>query len=197
IAYYPIDRIADEWWQPAHYFSIVVRTRSSNALGPAEPIRRAVAALDPNVAVANVRTMTQVVAESTARASFAMMLLGIAAGIALILGTVGLYGVISSVVGQRRKEVGLRMALGARMEEVALLVVRRSLCLALIGIVIGIAGTLAATRVLASLLFETSATDPLTLAGVSLLLLATAALASWIPARRAARVEPMEVLRVE
>ncbi|MGH7504081.1 MAG: ABC transporter permease, partial [Longimicrobiales bacterium] len=162
IAYYPIDRIADEWWQPAHYFSIVVRTRSSNALGPAEPIRRAVAALDPNVAVANVRTMTQVVAASTARTSFAMMLLGIAAGVALLLGAIGLYGVISYVVGQRSKEVGVRMALGARMEEVALLVVRRSLGLALIGIAIGVAGAVAATRVLASLLFEISATDPLT-----------------------------------
>jgi predicted permease len=197
VVYYPLLNIEGTPWIAPRLLTAVVRARSGDPTAVADPIRSAVAGLDRDVAVANVRTMGAVVDASTARASFAMVLLGIAAGLALVLGCVGLYGVVSYVVGQRRKEMGVRMALGARTGEVARLVLGRSLRLALGGILIGIVGALATTRVLASLLFEISATDPLTIAAVSILLLAIALLASWIPAREAARVQPMEVLRVE
>jgi putative ABC transport system permease protein len=144
-----------------------------------------------------VRTMDAVIGRSVARTSFAMLLLGIAATVALLLGAVGLYGVISYVVGQRRKEIGVRMALGARVEQVARMVVRQSLWLAVSGVAVGVAAALAVTRFLRTLLFEVSPSDPLTILGVSLLLIAVALLASWLPARRATRVDPMVTLRSE
>jgi ABC-type antimicrobial peptide transport system permease subunit len=126
-----------------------------------------------------------------------MLLLATAAGIALVLGAVGIYGVLAYVVTQRRMEIGVRMALGARSAQVRNMVLAQSLQLAAAGIAIGLVAALAFTRLLASLLHEVSPTDPVTFAAVSGLLVAVAAAASYLPATRAARVEPMRTLRGE
>jgi ABC-type antimicrobial peptide transport system permease subunit len=162
-------------------------------LAPA--IRRIVTELDPQVPIANVQSMETVVAKSMARRTFTMMLLAIAAAMALLLSIVGIYGVISYVVTQRRAEIGVRVALGARGAQVSGMIVMQSLRLAAIGIAIGLVGALGTTRFLRTLLFEVSPTDPLVLGAVSVLLLLLAALASYVPARRAARVDPVESLR--
>jgi len=124
-----------------------------------------------------------------------MLLLGVAAAMALALSAVGMYGVIAYLVGQRRGEMGIRLALGADGRRVTRLVVGESAKLAATGVVIGLAGAAAVTRVMRTLLFDVSPTDPLTLGAVAMLLLAIAVAAAWVPARRAARVDPVEALR--
>jgi len=143
--------------------------------------------------------MEQVIAAhgSVARRMFTMLLLGIAGAMALVLSVVGLYGVVSYVVGQRRAEIGVRIALGARAAQVQRMVLADALRLAAIGVVLGIAGALVTTRLLRALLFEVSPTDPLTLGAAAVLLLVVGLLASLNPARRAARVDPMLALRAE
>jgi len=173
---------------------MVVRT-SRPVLGLVPSIRRVVQAMDSQVPITDVRPMEDVLAHSVARRAFTMMLLATAAALALILSAVGIYGVISYVVAQRRSEIGIRMALGARTGEVRAMVVRQSLSLAAVGVVIGLAAALAATRVLGTLLFGVSPTDPAVLALATLVLLAIAAMASYAPARRASRVDPVEALR--
>ena len=139
--------------------------------------------------------MAQVVRRSMARVEFLLLLLGTSAVIALLLSAIGLYGVISYIVAQRRNEIGIRMALGATVREVTRLVFAQSATLATVGIAIGLVGALAASRLLSSMLFEVSATDPLVLASVVALLLAITMLASIVPARRAAGVDPAETMR--
>ena len=123
------------------------------------------------------------------------MVLGVAAGITLVLGSVGLYGIIAYVVGLRRQEIGVRIALGARSGDVSGMIVREGLAIAGAGVVVGLIAFAAVARFLRAMLFEVSPIDPLTLAGATLLLLATAAGATWIPARRAGRTDPLEALR--
>ena len=134
---------------------------------------------------------------SVARTSFTMLLLAIAAAVALLLGAVGIYGVISYVVSQRTREIGARMALGAGRRDISRMVLREGLAITLLGIGIGIAGALAVTRLMLALLFSVSPTDPATFAAVPMLLAGVALLASWLPARRAASVEPLEAIRYE
>jgi len=180
--------------------TLTVAVRAAGDVHPlslAEPVRQAVWALDPNLPVANVRTAQRIVDESMARTSFTMVLLLIAATVALALGALGLYGVVSYVVSLRTQEIGIRMALGADAGEVARRVVRQGLAVAGLGAAVGVVAAVAVTRLMASLLFGVSPTDPLTFAGVSGTLLATAALASWLPARRAAAVDPLVALRHE
>ena len=178
--------------------TVVVRTAGGvHPLALAEPVRQTIWELDPNLPVANVRTAQKIVDESMARTSFTMVLLLIAAAVALVLGAVGLYGVISYIVSLRTQEIGIRMALGADAGDVARKVVRQGLAVAGLGAVLGIGAAFALTRLMASLLFGVSPTDPLTFAGVSGALMATAALASWLPARRAAGVDPLVALRHE
>ena len=177
------------------YMHMVVRATPGHEFALVPAITRLVNALDPQVPITEIRSMDQLVAASLARRSFTMMLLATAAGLALLLSAVGIYGVISYLVVQRRGEIGIRMALGARAGEVRGLVVRQSLALAGAGIVIGLAIALATTRVLGSLLFGVSPTDPLVLFGATLALLLLSALASYAPARRASRVDPAEVMR--
>jgi putative ABC transport system permease protein len=179
-----------------HSMSFAVRS-STDPLALVTAVRGAAAAVNPNVAVASVRSMENVVARATSRMAFTMVLLVIGAGVALMLGAIGIYGVIGYVVGQRTNEIGVRMALGARPGDVAGMVLRQSGFVVLAGIVIGLVGALALTRLMTALLFNVSATDPLTYAAVTVFLLAVAALASWLPARRAAKLDPVTALRIE
>ena len=196
IIYFPVvPAEGTSFYGSANSMTLVVRVKSAEPLALVPAVRRTVAAIDPGVPIANARAMSDVVAKSMARLSFTMLLLGVAGAMALVLSAVGLYGVISYIVGERRGEIGVRMALGARAGDVGGMVMLQSVRLAATGVVIGLVGAIAATRVLRSLLFEVSPTDPLTLAAVALFLVLLAALASYAPARRAARVDPIEVLR--
>ena len=164
-----------------------------NAVVPG--IRRIVNEMDSQVPITDIAPMEQLLAKSLARRAFTMMLLATAAALALILSAVGIYGVISYVVAQRRGEIGIRIALGARPTAVSTLVVRQSLALASIGVAIGVVAALATTRLLGALLFGVSPTDPVVLASATVLLLLLAGIASYAPARRASRVDPVEALR--
>lgn len=139
--------------------------------------------------------MESVVARSIARHTFTMALLLIAGLVAIVLSAVGIYGVVAYIVAQRRGEIGIRMALGARASQMRLVVLRQSVAIAAIGIVAGTAGALATTRMLGALLFGVQPNDPATLATVPLLLLAVVMLASYLPARQASSIDPAEALR--
>jgi len=175
---------------------LVVRT-VSNPLSFSGPVRKLITKLDQSVPVSDVMTMQQRLSASLARRRFSMVLLGVFAVLALTLAAVGISGVISHSVSRRTHEIGIRMALGARKGDVLKMVVGQGLKLAIIGVVIGIAGALALTRYLASLLYGVKPTDPLTFIAVTLILIAIALLACYIPARRAAKMDPMVALRHE
>ncbi|HSG40519.1 MAG TPA: ABC transporter permease [Thermoanaerobaculia bacterium] len=177
-------------------FSLAVRGRVDPASLLA-PVRDAIWELDPNLPLADVRSLEEVVERSMARTSFTMLLLAIAAVVALLLGAVGIYGVISYVVSQRTREIGVRMALGARRRDISRMVLREGLAITLLGIAVGVAGALAVTRLMLALLFGVSPTDPATFAAVPVLLAGVALLASWLPARRAAAVEPLQAIHYE
>jgi predicted permease len=198
LVYFPMLPIpgAMLWGAPTE-MHLAVRTRAGSPLALTSTIRRLATELEPQAAIANAETMESVVAKSMARRTFTMMLLGIAAAMALLLSVVGLYGVISYIVGQRRGEIAIRMALGAQMAQVGRMIVSQSVRLAALGVVVGMIGALTSLRVLRSLLFGVSPTDPALMAGAALLLLIVAAAAGYAPARRAAHVDPSEALRTE
>jgi predicted permease len=179
--------------------SVVYAVRSSRtgAQGFVKEIGQAVWSVNPNLPLADIRTIAEVYSRSMARTSFTLVLLAIAGGMALLLGIVGIYGVISYSVSQRTREIGIRMALGARQEELTGMFVRHGLVLAAIGVAFGLAGAAALTRLMSSLLFQVNAIDPATFAGVSAVLGAAAAAASYLPSRRASGVDPVEALRAE
>ncbi|MFW6202129.1 MAG: FtsX-like permease family protein [Gemmatimonadota bacterium] len=160
-------------------------------------VRRIVRELRPDLPLVAVRTMDRVVADSMTRTSFTMALLLVAAASALLLGGVGLYGVVSYTVGRRTREIGLRVALGARTADVRRMVVREGAAVAAIGLALGAPAALLLSRLLDSLLFEVSPTDPFTLVLTAALLFGVALLASDLPARRAARLDPVTALRAE
>ncbi|HKP12896.1 MAG TPA: ABC transporter permease, partial [Blastocatellia bacterium] len=174
----------------------VLRTRDNPAALTAA-VKQAMADIDATLPLSHVRPMREVVSESIAAERFNMALMGLFAGLGLALAAVGLYGVMAYSVAQRTHEIGIRMALGARPANVLAMVIRQGVGLALIGIGIGLAGAFALTRLLASLLFGVSATDPVTFAAVSLILLVVALAACYVPARRATKVDPMIALRYE
>ena len=200
VVYYPLVRQAvhdegEEEWVP-RTLALVVRTgQAPESL--VKPVREAIWSLDPNLPLSQVRTMEEVIERSTARTSFTMLLLVIAAAMALLLGAVGIYGVISYVVSQRTQEIGVRMALGARRRDIVRMVLGEGLLVTAAGLVLGLAGAWAVTRLMVALLFGVEPTDPATFAAVPLVLAAVALVASWLPARRAADVEPLEAIRYE
>jgi putative ABC transport system permease protein len=188
--YYPHAQLNFPW------FDLMVRSSADPAaLLPA--LRREVLAVDPNLPLYSAKRMTEVVSESVAEQRFNMLLLSLFATIALTLAAVGIYGVMSFSVNQRTHEIGIRVALGAERGRVLRLVVGQGLALAVAGVAIGLAAAFALTRLMRSLLFEVSSTDALTFVAVPLLLIATAYLACYLPARRAARVDPMVAMRYE
>ena len=173
-----------------------IRT-TGDPMAVAGAVRAAINGLDPDLPVTNVRSMDQLIEASTGPRRFAMLLLGLFSGIALLLASVGLYGVMSYTVTQRAPELGVRMALGAGARDVLRLVLGQGMRLALLGVGIGLVAALAVTRLLRSMLFQVSATDPLTYAGISFLLLGVTLVACWLPARRATLVDPVVVLRAD
>ena len=180
--------------QPEEGMSLMIR-HSDRGTGAA--VRNEVLALDKDQPVYSVRSLDSVLSESVSGPRFRTLVLGIFAGVALILASVGIYGVISYGVSQRTQEIGIRMALGARTPDVLKLVVKGGMTLVLIGVVIGITGAFALTRLLRTLLFAVTPTDAMTFASVPLLLIIVAALACYIPARRATKVDPLVALRDE
>jgi predicted permease len=179
------------------HVTFVVRSPIAGSANFMNQIRQAVWSVDANLPLASVYTLNYFYTRSMARTSFTLVILGIAGAMALLLGTVGLYGVIAYSVSQRTREIGVRMALGAQRRDVMSLVLGEGMFVILIGLAIGLAGSLALTRFLSSLLVGVTATDPLTFAGVAVLLAIVALAACYIPARRAMRVDPMLALRYE
>jgi len=176
--------------------TFVIRTRG-DAASVTSAARNVIRALDPEQPVADVSTMESLIGTSMARARFNTLLLTIFAVVALFLAGVGIYGVMAYSVAQRTREIGVRMALGARAKDALWLVVRRGMTLSLAGVAIGMAASFALTRLMETMLFNVSVTDPLTFAGIPLLLALVALLACLIPAWRAAKVDPMVALRCE
>jgi predicted permease len=160
-------------------------------------IRAAVNRVDPSVPLTTVRTMEQIVASSLAQMFFTITLLGIAASVALLLGVIGLYGVTRYIVSQRTNEIGIRLALGAQPRDVRGMVLREGVSVSLVGVVVGLTAAYALTRVLASLLFEVSAHDPVTFAATAVVLMVVSAAATYLSARRATQVDPLVALRYE
>jgi predicted permease len=182
--------------QPEGGMSLMIRYRDG-ANGVAAAVRNEVLTLDKDQPVYSIRTLDSVLSESVATPRFRTMLLGVFAGVALILAGVGIYGVISYGASQRTQEIGIRMALGAQATDVLKLVVNHGMKLTLIGVAIGLAAAFALTRLLASLLFGVTPTDALTFASVSSVLVAVALIACYVPARRATKVDPLVALRNE
>jgi putative ABC transport system permease protein len=176
--------------------TFVVKTRQ-NPLRLEYAVRAAMRAADATQAVSHLRTMEDVLSWSLARRQFNMLLLSVFAGLALLLSLIGIYGVISYSVQQRTHEIGIRIALGAQARDVLWLIIRQGLALALIGVTLGLVAAVALTRLMKTLLFGVSATDPLTFTMIAVLLTFVALLACWIPARRAAKVDPIRALRFE
>jgi len=178
----------------------VIRSPRAGTESFAKDLPQAVWSIDANLAFASMRTMREIYDRSMARTTFTLVMLAIAGAMALALGIVGIYGVISYAVAQRTREIGIRVALGAQRRELTRMFVRSGLLLAAIGVPIGLAasaGSAGVTRVMASLLFRVAAIDPLTYLVVPLLVVAAAAIASYVPAKRASALDPVEALKIE
>ena len=177
--------------------AVAIRSSRAGAESFLKEVRQAVWSLDANLPLADVRTLDDYYRKSMARTSFTLVMLAVAGGMALLLGVVGIYGVIAYSVSQRTREIGIRVALGAQHGQLAGMFVRHGLLLTAAGVACGLGAAIALTRLMSSLLFEVSAVDPVTYGAVAIGLVAAATLASYLPSRRAAAVDPVEALRAE
>jgi len=187
------------WPHPQLVFgamSLAVRT-AGDPLSLAPAVEHAIQSIDKDQPVSDVRTMEQWLAKSLAQARFSSMLLAVFAGVALLLAAIGIYGVMSYAVSQRTSEIGIRLALGADEREILKLIVGNGLRLAVLGLTLGVALALALSRSITTQLYQTSGADPTTFAGVVAILGAVGVLASYLPARRAAHITPVEALRYQ
>ena len=181
---------------PGLFATVVIRT-NVEPLGLSESVRQAIWKVDADQPMWKIRTVEFLVNRSTADRKFLMGLMGIFASLALVLTIIGLYGVISYLVNQRTQEIGIRMALGAQMGDIMRMVLRQGMVLVLMGVALGLAASWLVTRLMSRLLYHVSATDPVTFGAISLLLIAVALLACYLPARRATKVDPLTALRYE
>jgi predicted permease len=197
--YWPImaSKIYDDDPTVMRSVAFAIRTNRAGSENFLKEVRQAIWSVDPNLPLAEIRTMEELYTKSMARTSFTLVILAIAGAMALLLGIIGIYGVIAYSVAQRTREIGIRMALGARHQEVARMFLRHGLLLTTVGIGCGLGAAFGLMRLMSSLLFEVSPKDPLTYCAVSIGLVATAALASYVPSRRAASVDPSDALRAE
>ena len=195
LIYFPLVSTANSG-PPPQIMTFTLRT-TTPPLDLVDAVRREGWALNSNLPLARVRTLEQLIARASIQTTFTMLLLAIAAGVALLLGAIGVYGVISYVVSKRRNEIGIRIALGARQRDVRRMVLRQGGTAAALGVVLGVAGALALTRLMDALLFGVTPTDPITYAGVATILLTTTLVACYVPARRAAGVDPVDALKAE
>jgi predicted permease len=196
IVYWPL-RQKDFWEADTVRRNLRYAIRSGRLNSPTflKEIQQAVWSVNPNLPVANVQTLSDIQAESMAQTSFAMVMLVIAALVALLLGVVGIYGVIAYIATQRTREIGIRVALGAQQTDVSRLFLRHGLILLGIGVALGLGASFGLTRLMSSLLFGVTPVDPATYAGVTVGLGTVVLLASYLPARRAARVDPVLALK--
>ncbi|MCA1829357.1 MAG: ABC transporter permease, partial [Myxococcales bacterium] len=192
----PLMVVPNAQWT-VRWMRATVRTASPRPIDLAPLVRTEVMAIDKDQPVTNPRTLEQIVADSVGQRRFQMFLLTLFGSVALLLAALGIYGVMAYSVAQRSREIGIRMALGAQSSQVLRMVVSGGLRLAVLGVGIGVVGAIAVTQALKAALYQVSATDPITFVAVSALLIGVAALASWAPARRAAKVDPMVPLRAE
>ena len=177
--------------------TVAVRSERAGTESLLDEIGEAVRSVHADLPLAQVRTLGEVYDQSMARTSFTLVMLAIAGAMALLLGIFGIYGVISYAVSQRRREIGIRLALGAQTREVRRLFVRRAMLLVSVGVTIGLGVAVGFTRFMQSLLFGISPVDPISFTAMPVVLAAAAVLASYLPARRAAAVDPVETLRAE
>ena len=192
--YAPLTQYRREGWSNSLMLAVQTTT-TPEALTSA--IREQVRGLDPDQPITSVKTMDQLLGRTLSEAKFSLLLFGLFAALALVLAAIGIYGVMATTVTQRTHEIGLRVALGAQKHDVLRLIVRQGMMPVLIGVAIGLASAIALTRLMTTLLFGVSATDPVTLVLITLLLAAVALLACYLPARRATKVDPMIALRYE
>jgi putative ABC transport system permease protein len=195
--YLPIEQAPSEAWRWNQYSLDLIVRGTNDPMPLANQIRQIVASKAPGVPFTGVSTMDERVSRSIAQERFTTTLISIFSTLALLLASIGIYGVLSYTVSQRRREIAVRMALGAQRRGVVAMIVIQGMKLTLIGLTIGLAGALLATRLIASLLFQVTPNDPMVLTAAAVLLAAIALLASYLPARRASALDPLAVLRAD
>ena len=194
--YSPLLQLPDAAWSGPPQAEVVLRSAGA-PLGMAGAVREAIVKLNSQNVMYEARTMEAIIADSLAARRFSMILLGIFATLALLLSSIGIYGVISYVVGQRTREIGIRMALGAQRSTVLWLVLGEGMKMAMTGVIVGIVAAAGLTRFMSQLIYGVSAADPLTFTGVIIVLTTVAFAACYVPARRATHVDPLVALRYE
>ncbi|HEU5233706.1 MAG TPA: ABC transporter permease [Terriglobales bacterium] len=195
--YVPLNQIPDRFWPLLNRGAYLMLRSSVDPLTLLPALRASISKVNHEHVIYNVRTFDQIISDSLAERRFSMILLGLFAALALVLSSIGIYGVISHLVGQRVPEIGTRMALGAQRKDVLRLILGRGIALSAAGVILGSLLALILTRQMRSMIYGVTATDPLTFAGVALLLMLVATGACYMPARRAMRVDPMSALRHE